>query len=536
MSEQDEIHDFLAYKDEDGQYYYYDSSDSSVSYEFPSYGFIFDPNTKSLLHVPPGNWVDENDKPIVFRSKIGIPEVPKEDSKINPPRESVIELSLELSCIVSTPLSLLRASANVQKEKAKDGAAPPSFDRNMFLRSIDAFNDPDFRERYFKQHKKESIFFRKMYSFDNVIKFTSKPITKPILCRLPRDVIPIALKAFKCILKYSRVITIKKNADEKADRALTKLVMLLCQYTALRDEVFFQLISQTTNTPNQDILRRTWELFLVVASLFPSTRDSQLYILSHIAHTALDENESQKVKEMAQLAYIRFESRCCIGRAEDYDVIEQNGIKELFETDKYSKQFNTSIYEIMWSQRKKVPLCPIPYILYYMTQLFINKNGLREEGIFIEPGQEKLINLNANMANEDMSCLQKMNLYDLCALIKLWFQQLTNSIIPMSFLPEFNLLCENGKYLNIPNALPKTHMHTLMYLTGFLQHIVKFEKFNKLGSNELANIFGPLLVKTTETEPNRIASYKKNASDFLYQLIEGVDTSVAYPLNYTLLR
>ncbi|KAH0793876.1 RhoGAP domain containing protein [Histomonas meleagridis] len=535
MSEQDEIHDFLAYKDKKGRYYYYDTNDESVSYDFPSYGFIFDPNTTDLLHVPPGNWVDENNNPFTFRSKIGIPEVPKEDSKDNPPRNSVVELSIELSCIVPTPLSILRASANVKKEKMKDGFGPTYFDRNIFLRSIEEFQDLDFRMNFFKKNKKGFIFFRKIYSFRNAIKFTSKPIIKPILCHLPSNVVPVALKSFVYILKYTRVINNKKNTEEKAEDSLVKLLKLLCEYTALRDEVFFQLIAQTTNTPNQDLKLRSWELFLIIASLFPSTLDSQLYILAHIAHTALDQNELEKVKEIAQLAFIRFESRCCIGR-EDNFFIEQNDIKKLYETDSNSKQFNTSIYEIMWAQRKKVPLCPIPYILYYMTQLFINKNGLREEGIFHEPGVEKIISMNASMANEDITCLQKMDLYNLCELIKLWFQQLTNSIIPMSFLPEFNLLCNSGKYLNIPFALPKTHMYTLLYLTGFLQHIVKFEEYNKIGSAELANIFGPLLVKTKETEPNRLADYKKNATDFLYQLIEGIDTSMTYPLDYKLLH
>ena len=534
MSAQDDIHDFLAYIDQYGQYYYYDASDSSVSYDFPSNGFIFDPNTKALLHAPPGNWVDENDQPIVLRSKIGIPEVPTEDSKVNQPRKDVIELSLELNCIVETPLSLLRASANVQKEKAKY-SAPPSFDRQMFLCSIKSFSDPEFRARFFKQHKNEGIFFRTMYSIGNVIKFTNKPITKPILRRLPRSVIPLALKCFKYILKITKVITIKKNADEKVERSLKKLIQLLCWNASLRDEVFFQLISQTTNSPNPDVQHRTWELFLAIATFFPSTRDSQLYILAHIAHVALNENEPKDIREIAQLAYIRFESRCCIGRAEDFNVIEQTNIKDLFEVDKYFKHFNASIYEIMWGQRKKVPLFLIPYILYYMTQIFINKNGLREEGIFREPGDEKIINLNASMVNEDMSCLLKMNLIDLCALIKLWFAQLTNSVVPMSFLPEFNLLCESGKYLNIPNALPKTHMHTLMYLVGFLQHILKFKEYNKFGSRELAKIFGPLLVKTTDTEPGRIATYKKNVLEFLYQLIENINTTAYYPLDFTLL-
>lgn len=539
-----EFHDYFVYTDSRSRQYYYDTTTQEVTYNFPSNGFIFDPVEKKLIHLPPGFWVDDSGKEVVVKSDVGIPKVPSDDyvSPLHPPRKEVIELSLELQCIVDTPLSVLRSSVSSTKEKEKEKekekmAKSRDFDKEGFFKSIWEFQNDEYKATFFKKHKQGSIFFRKMMSFEDSIKFSSKPITTPILRNLQADVKVLAIKAFKKILIYTHVLADKKNVvtEEKTNKALQKLVFMLYRNISLRDEVYFQLISQTTGNPNHETNTRTWELFLIISSLFPPTRDSELYILAHIGRTAFDKNEDEKIRDLAQFSYIRLQNRACIGKEEEFDTIEQiYKIKD--HPNQVKDQFYTSLYEIMWYQRKKTPLLQFPFILYYMVQLFITKNGLHTEGIFKEKGNVKIVNMMSKMSNENMECLKRCGLFELCTLINLWFRELSNSIIPMNFLPEFVLLCDSQKFLNIPSALPKTNMYTLMYLIGFLQDIINHKEENKLTINDLANIFGPSLVKTTETEPERVKNYAKLATKFVNILIEQMDTSQIYPLNISLLN
>jgi hypothetical protein len=50
----------------------------------------------------------------------------------------------------------------------------------------------------------------------------------------------------------------------------------------LRDEVYMQLIKQTRENPNRPCLLRTWQL-VIVATVFPSTGDSETVIKTHLA-------------------------------------------------------------------------------------------------------------------------------------------------------------------------------------------------------------------------------------------------------------
>lgn len=541
---QTDFHDFFLYTDDNNRPYYYDAKTGDVTYAFPSNGFVFDPVSRALLHLPPGHWIDDAGNDVSVRGSVGAPPVPRDDfvSAVNPPRKDVIELSLELQCIVDTPLSVLRSSVSSTKEKEKEKekekmAKSREFDKEQFFRSIWEFQSEEYRTLFFKKHRQNSIFFRKMMSFEDAIRFSNKPILTPILRNLQPSVKALAVKAFKKILVYTHVAADKKTVitEEKANKALQKLVFMLYRTISLRDEVFFQLISQTTGNTNKETNLRTWELFLIIASLFPPTRDSELYILAHIARTAFDKNEDENIRDLAQFSYIRLQNRACIGKEEEFDTIEQ--IYKIKDHPNVVKdQFYTSLYEIMWYQRKKTPLLQFPFILYYMSQLFITKNGLHTEGIFKEKGNVKIVNMMSKMSNENMECLKRCGLFELCSLIVLWFKELTNSIIPMNFLPEFVLLCDSHKFLNIPSALPKTNMHTLMYLVGFLQNIISFKEENKITIDDLANTFGPSLVKTTETEPGRVKHYRKLATEFLYILIEQMDTSSVYPVDINLLN
>ena len=71
----------------------------------------------------------------------------------------------------------------------------------------------------------------------------------------------------------------------------------------MKDELYCQLIKQTTNNASDESLLKGWELMSVMAGSFPPSKNLEPYLLSYI-HESVDKTKG-KIKAYAQFAMKR---------------------------------------------------------------------------------------------------------------------------------------------------------------------------------------------------------------------------------------
>jgi hypothetical protein len=296
----------------------------------------------------------------------------------------------------------------------------------------------------------------------------------------------------------------------------------------------FQLMKQTRNNPNPDWLHKTWELFLIIVTYFPSTKDSENWIKSHFSRQIRDPNTT--IAQLAQFCYIRFSARCAIGKPlETKEIGYTQRIPQHYLTG--HRQFGASIYEQIWNQRRSVRKLPIPYILHHMSEAMLKKGAEQSEGLFRLPGNLRVVDEMAEEANNGRDVVTRGELNDIASLFKKWFRDLPDPVVNLDSIPKLRDAYDDKSYLPFVEVLPKAHRLTLMWLIGFLQRLVKSEEATKMGPKNLAIVFGPNIVQVNDTnEANTIKLFADLAIEFLTALITGWDTSEIYPIPEQMLQ
>ncbi|XP_037913894.1 unconventional myosin-XV isoform X1 [Hermetia illucens] len=141
------------------------------------------------------------------------------------------------------------------------------------------------------------------------VKWQGTPIRAPLL-RLPPDLAPLALECFDCILRYC--------GDIPPDPELTEVkcvytVLMHChKYLTLRDEVYCQLMKQTTanRSPCPDSAQRAWRLLSILAAYFGCSDALRPYLMEHLTAAASDRRRSCHGTAAVCLTNLRKTARC----------------------------------------------------------------------------------------------------------------------------------------------------------------------------------------------------------------------------------
>ncbi|XP_033101423.1 rho GTPase-activating protein 24-like isoform X2 [Anneissia japonica] len=148
----------------------------------------------------------------------------------------------------------------------------------------------------------------------------------------------------------------------------------------------------------------------------------------------------------------------------------------------------------------------IPYVVE-TSVAYLRKYGLTEEGIFRLNGRAGLI----QELQDAFDCGQRPNLEDfdvdvhtVASLLKRYFQMLPEPVIPWAHYKFFENAIrtlfqneERGRHeLIIQIALlPRINYNLLKFLCDFLNEVHKYERQNKMGLGNLANVFAPHILR-----------------------------------------
>ena len=384
------------------------------------------------------------------------------------------------------------------------------------------FRLEDYAKGHFKkQHK--GLFSRQTISLDSLVTYTTTPINDPLLSDLPDNLHKPAKKIFKEILEYTGASGKPPNPN-----AAIKFVHLIQEDKRLVDEAYFQLMKQTNGNVDPQILARTWEMFLILATLFPSSDGCQIWIKSHIVRGM--QATERDIKMLCSFTYIRFTSRCSIG--EPLKDFSDMYILEIPSHPKTSTQiFGCSLYEIMWGQRRYMPKCPIPFFLIQITKALIEKGATHREGIFRQPGNMKKVEEMVEASNSGEDVLSDASVDDLASLMKRWFRDMSELIVPQQSVQYLQKANDNNQSIEFAASLPPVHSMTLAYLIGFLQEMSKHSDETLMTMSNLAMVFAPNIVPpdiNNIPKPNQPSVGKT----FLENLIQKWDVSLVYPMKF----
>ena len=484
--------------------------------------------------------------------QISISPKQTEDESITNETSSQIQQK-QTTNINPTPQPKISAPNPPSPTNAKENSQPrkqlhfiPSKDLSEELKPlIEKYHFIDYAKQHFNAPKKG---FSKNNTMQHLICFSKDVIKNPLLKSISlskvKNINKEAINCFETILKYTGVV--KSRSDPKEH--LLKLTKAIYTHGELRDEIYSQLIKQTTECPDIKALEKAWELFLLIATLFPSSRNSEDFIKSHIAAAIQpkerNELHSAKIQLYAELTYYRFVSRNNIQKnAQQPPMNALVGITK----DPYTTcdSYGVSINEILWIQShvKQSELFPsnkkciykpqlrIPYVLQVFSNSILHHPNYPVEGIFRISANAKNISKAIDELHNNVDYLHNLAIYDICVLFKQWWSDLPERIISNSIIDRFYSLCATGnpddeKLLSLlePNSL-----NSFLYLIGFLQEVVKSEETTKMGASNLGIVFAPNMYEMPNSleKSKNINTYVK---EFIERLILNFDTSSIYPL------
>ncbi|KAK8866447.1 Rho GTPase activating protein 39 [Tritrichomonas musculus] len=467
---------------------------------------------------------------------------------------------------------------------------PPNENEPHFLPrtvsdEIHNYHAASFAKRHFQKNVNGRICRRTSITMEDLVLFSKTPLSSPLLANLSDNTRKNALKCFKFILQATGVSSSSKSSSQistlqtindssipnpgntdyfSSPQAVDIIISMLYDEEALIDEVFFQLMKQTNQCPRFDWLIQTWNLFLVIASIFPSTKDSELWIKSFLMKNIADKNK--EIGTLVQFILIRFNIRCSIGCPIDKTdlLIDKTKTQPNEKARKIKKKapyvnifnfvslfnctstFGVSLYEIMWSQRLTYPNCPIPTFLCNVCKAIIEKNAFNTEGVFRLPGSMKEVERLSKIENLTEDDLKNARLHDLASLLKKWIRDLSEPIIPYQYSGQelYNAFVQ-GRIIEYVSSFPRLHALTLAYLIGFLQEMALHEDKTKMGPGNLAIVFAPNIIRQPEKKDDgkqngmsfelisMLSAQKDNfntSHEIIERLIVEWDVSNVYPL------
>ncbi|GLC77793.1 hypothetical protein PLESTB_000955500 [Pleodorina starrii] len=135
------------------------------------------------------------------------------------------------------------------------------------------------------------------FTLDDLLMFSNEPIPTSLL-KLSNDHISRAVKMFSGILKYMGETGEQLPAIQSLEIA-QKLLHQGLKRPELKDELYMQLIKQTRGNPGISSRVKAWELFHLVASTMPPSKEFVTMVSEYIHAVAHEEQEDAFVRQLA---------------------------------------------------------------------------------------------------------------------------------------------------------------------------------------------------------------------------------------------
>ncbi|XP_041638679.1 rho GTPase-activating protein 39 isoform X2 [Cheilinus undulatus] len=399
--------------------------------------------------------------------------------------------------------------------------------------------------------------FRRRVSIANMLSWNRGSIKKPMLVTSNRAVRKEACEMFKLVQAYMG------DRPSRLDRRHSALLIVTkCwDMQGLRDELYIQLVRQTTGNASPRSLAAGWELMAVSLAFFAPSPKFRCYLEGYIQrHTepTSDKKLTQFILEQQELK-LKKNSKSRKKRKQNTD--EEEGLpistyakfchrklqkvaitggkkglrKPTLEEIDHSRRaivtpslFGSSLEEVMERQSELFPDRKLPWVQVQLSQYVLALGGAQTEGIFRVPGD--IDEVNALKLQVDQWRIPE-NLSDPnvpASLMKLWYRELEEPLIPMPFYKQCVSNCDDPvAAIAVVQSLPDLNRLVLCYFIHFLQVFAQPSNvaITKMDVNNLAMVMAPNCLRCQSDDPRIIFENTRKEMSFLRMLIVHLDTS-----------
>ncbi|KAK6471797.1 rho GTPase-activating protein 39-like isoform X2 [Huso huso] len=398
--------------------------------------------------------------------------------------------------------------------------------------------------------------FRRRVSNANMLSWNRGSIKKPMLITSDRTVKKEACEMFKLVQVYMG------DRQARLERPHVALVIVTKCWSmqALRDELYIQLVRQTTDNLCHRSMAAGWELLAISLAFFSPSPKFRHYLEGYIQRhldPAYDKKITQSIKDQlesknkknsksrkkrkqnteeesllistyAQYCYRKLQKVAVTGGKKGLrkpTIEEIDHAKNAIVTPSL---FGSALEEIMQRQHQLFPDRKLPWAQIQLSQYVLALGGAQTEGIFRVPGD--IDEVNALKLLVDQWKIPD-NLSDPtvpASLLKLWYRELEEPLIPQSFYQQCISNYENPEAaIAVVHFLPELNRLVLCYLIHFLQVFAQPVNVSKtkMDVNNLAMVMAPNCLRCQSDDPRIIFENTRKEMSFLRMLIVHLDTS-----------
>ncbi|BFZ15531.1 hypothetical protein BsWGS_18569 [Bradybaena similaris] len=299
---------------------------------------------------------------------------------------------------------------------------------------------------------------------------------------------------------------------------------------SLRDEIYVQLMRQTTDNKRDESLRCGWELLAMCLYFFPPTPKFHSCLESYIsqAHESFSNSESVPSHEMSANCLRRLKRAQKIGTKL---AVHKPTLEELenAKTTIFSPtMFGNMLEDIMLLQKDRYPDRQLPWIQTVLCEEILRLHGTQTEGIFrVSSDIDEVNNLKAQ-CDKWILPIDCTDPHVPASLLKLWYRELFEPLIPAQFYQACVDNFSNAEAaIAIVYQLPRLNHLVLCYLIRFLQLFASPGNVahTKMDVNNLAMVMAPNCLRYESEDLLTIYENVQKEMGFVRTLIRYLDTS-----------
>ncbi|XP_048879737.1 rho GTPase-activating protein 39-like isoform X1 [Brienomyrus brachyistius] len=399
--------------------------------------------------------------------------------------------------------------------------------------------------------------FRRRVSLGSLLSWSGAPLRAPMLITSDRTIKREACEIFRLVQAYMGDRPARLDRRHAALLVVSKCWVL----PGLRDELYVQLVRQTTHNQRPSSLAAGWELMAISLGFFAPSPKFRRYLEGYIQRHLEPESEGgadyaveqqdmknkknsksrkkrrQNVEEGEESLPISTYAKYCYRKLQK--VVITGGKKGLrkptLEEIEHSRKaivtpslFGSSLEEVMERQQELFPDRRLPWVQVQLSQYVLALGGTHTEGIFRIPGD--IDEVNALQIQVDQWRTPE-NLSDPnvpASLLKLWYRELEEPLIPPAFYRQCVANCEDAEVaVGVVQALPELNRLVLCYFIHFLQIFAQPANVSrtKMDVNNLAMVMAPNCLRCQSEDPRVIFENTRKEMAFLRLLIVHLDTS-----------
>ncbi|KAJ7987825.1 hypothetical protein DPEC_G00330530 [Dallia pectoralis] len=146
----------------------------------------------------------------------------------------------------------------------------------------------DFAMKYFRESARGLAVGGR--TFTDMVEYTDVPIQESLILYSDPELNALAVQSFSNVMQFMGDQPARKHRSEID--CVSHVLMLGKEKEFIRDEIYCQVIKQTTNNPNRESCTLGWRLFTLVAGFFPCSGNLNPYVTLYLQQISQDPTHS----------------------------------------------------------------------------------------------------------------------------------------------------------------------------------------------------------------------------------------------------